>query len=275
MRISGLSEPTGKVRSVLSAETVTETPHFAIQRVACADDRPGWSAPELSTAVQIVLVRRGRFRLDAQGRRVTVDPTTGYLHGAGTEERFSHPAGGDVCTSITFTGDALIAEPWLRAAIDAASPAVRVDARLELAHRLLLRGAGEEGLLDLLMLAVRSEAGERTGDRVPAPGRSELAERAREAIVAGEGADLVGLARLLGTSPSHLSRTFRHHVGMTVSRYRNRVRVSGALAAIEDGETDLAGLAVALGFSDQAHLSRVMRDELGATPGAVRGLLAA
>jgi AraC-like DNA-binding protein len=262
-----------KVRVVLTSEVVADTPHIVIHRVACTDDHAGWSAPEVSQAVQIVLVRRGRFRLDAQGRTVTVDPTTGYLHGPGIEERFAHPAGGDVCTSITFTGDALTAEPWLRSAVDAASPAVRVDARLELAHRRLLRGAGEEGLLDLLTLAVRSAA----GDRAPAPGRSELAERAREAIVAGApgSGDLVGLARLLGTSPSHLSRTFRHHVGMTVSRYRNRVRVSRALAAIEDGATDLAGLAVALGFSDQAHLSRVMRAESGSTPGAVRGLLVA
>ncbi|MBO2448068.1 helix-turn-helix transcriptional regulator [Actinomadura barringtoniae] len=294
---------------MLTSQAVVTSPHYTISRVACADDHTGWSEPEVSNAVQIVLVRRGRFRLDAQGRTVMVDPTTGYLHGPGTEERFAHPAGGDVCTAITFTGDVLTAEPWLRAAIDAASPSVRVDARLELAHRLLLkqtappsrkpapapaactggaepgadagcaRGAGsvgtdevgslDEGLLGLLTLAVRSGV----GARVPGPGRVELAERAREAIVAGEGADLVGLAGLLGTTPSHLSRTFRHHVGMTVSRYRNRVRVSRALAAMEGGERDLAGLAVGLGFSDQAHLSRVMRDELGSTPGVVRGLL--
>lgn len=266
------------VRLVLTMEAVGASPHYAINRVACADDHAGWSEPEVSNAIQIVLVRRGRFRLDSRGRKVTVDPTTGYLHAPGTEERFAHPVGGDVCTSITFTSDALTAEPWLRTAIAAASPAVRVDARLELTHRLLLKqgvafesGDASERLLELLTLAVRSEAGE----RAPAPGRGELAERAREAIVAGEGTDLVALARLLGTTPSHLSRTFRHHVGMTVSRYRNRVRVSRALTAMESGEHDLAGLAVALGFSDQAHLSRVMRAELGSTPGVVRGMLAA
>ena len=265
------------VRPVLTSEAVAASPHYVISRVACADDHAGWSEPEVSNAVQIVLVRRGRFRLDAQGRKVTVDPTTGYLHGLGIEERFAHPAGGDLCTSITFNGEALTAEPWLRAAIETASPSIRVDARLELAHRLLLkrtatRSSGEvsEGLLELLTLAVRSEADE----RAPGPGRAELAERAREAIVAGERGDLVGLAGVLGTTPSHLSRTFRHHVGMTVSRYRNRVRVSRALAAMEGGERDLAGLAAELGFSDQAHLSRVMRDELDSTPAVVRGLLA-
>lgn len=61
---------------------------------------------------------------------------------------------------------------------------------------------------------------------------------------------------------------------MPLSRYRNRVRVSRALTPLEQGETDLAALAVRLGFNDQAHLTRVMRDELGHTPGRVRTLLA-
>ncbi|MEU5877649.1 AraC family transcriptional regulator [Spirillospora sp. NPDC047279] len=268
------------------ARAVVEGPHFRIDTVDCADDHAGWSRPERSVATQIVLVRRGRFRLDSEGRELVADPTTGYLHAPGVEERFAHPAGGDVCTSITLVGDALLAglpEPR--------SPEVRVDARLELAHRLLLRalpfratgaaGAaapGPDSLADslaetvvgLLGLALRDRPDER-----PGPGRGELARRAREAVVADEPGsdDLVGLARSLETSPSHLSRTFRHHVGMTVSRYRNRVRVSRALSRIEEGETDLAALALGLGFSDQAHFGRVMRAELGATPGRVRELL--
>lgn len=60
---------------------------------------------------------------------------------------------------------------------------------------------------------------------------------------------------------------------MTVSRYRNRVRVGRALARIEEGEQDLAGLAAALGFADQAHLTRTMRAELGRPPGHIRRLL--
>ncbi|WP_433515424.1 helix-turn-helix domain-containing protein [Nonomuraea sp. CA-143628] len=47
----------------------------------------------------------------------------------------------------------------------------------------------------------------------------------------------------------------------------NRVRVSRALTYMDQGETDLAALAIRLGFNDQSHLTRVMRDELGHTPG--------
>ncbi|TDC11494.1 AraC family transcriptional regulator [Nonomuraea longispora] len=108
-------------------------------------------------------------------------------------------------------------------------------------------------------------------------GRSEPADRAREAVLADEPGcgNLVALSRRLGTSPSHLSHTFRHHVGMPLGRYRNRVRVSRALTRLDQGETDLAALAAGLGFSDQAHLTRVMRGEPGHTPGRVRALLGA
>ncbi|WP_063713761.1 helix-turn-helix domain-containing protein [Amycolatopsis nigrescens] len=247
--------------------------HFVLRVVECTDDHARWSPPELTSAAQVVLVRRGRFQLDSRGRRVTIDPTTGYLHPPGQETRFAHPAGGDMCTSITLPGDALTAGIEAVRAV-----AVRVDARLELAHRTLLRTgadpdfAGVEALVDLLRLALRRQPGETS-----APGRHDLADRAREAMLADEpgGTSLVALAHLLETSPSHLSRTFRHHVGMTISRYRNRVRISRALQRIDEGETNLAGLTFALGFSDQAHFTRTMRRELGHTPGHVRALLTA
>lgn len=118
-------------------------------------------------------------------------------------------------------------------------------------------------------LAVRREPGER-----PSPGRVELVERAREAILVDDpsSTSLVALADRLGTSPYHLSRTFSHHTGMGLTRYRNRIRVSRALQRLEEGESDLAQLAVVLGFSDQAHLTRTLGRELGQTPHRLRRL---
>jgi AraC-like DNA-binding protein len=249
-----------------------------VHEVFCRDDHTGWSEPEPAGGTQIVLVRRGRFRLDAAGRTLVADPTTGYLQGPGAMQRFAHPAGGDVCTSITLADHALTTDSRLDDAVRSqSSHELRVDARLELAHRLLLRTSGdgdstEEAVLDLLDLALRGWHGRATP---PGPGRADLARQAQEAILSGApaGDSLVPLARSLGTSPSHLSRTFRHHAGMSVSRYRNRVRVSRALTRIEEGQTDLADLAHSLGFSDQAHFTRVLRTELGHTPHQVRTLL--
>lgn len=249
-----------------------EGPYYAIRVVDCSDDHRSWSPPEVATATQLVLVRRGRFHLRARGLRTTVDPTSGYLLPSGHEARFSHPAGGDTCTSIILSG-----ESFSDGVDRPATPAVRVDARLELAHRLLLRDhedhgfAGLEALLHLVQLAARREP-----DETPPPGRHALADRARDAILADEPSSnsLVALAGLLQTSPAHLSRTFGHHVGMSVSRYRNRVLISRALQRLDEGATDIAGLAVSLGFSDQAHFTRTMRRELGHTPRQVRTLLA-
>lgn len=259
---------------MLSFREVAAGPGYVVRSVACADDHPGWSDPEDAADAQIVLVRRGRFRRAARGRVFTVDPTVGYLHAPGVMERFAHPAGGDVCTSVTLTGDALTTGSWLHDAVRAGQQAVRVTARLELAHRMVARSgadpgyAGAEAVLQLLAQAVDAVPDE------PWP-HAGVAERAREALVADEtaAADLVGLATLLGTSPWYLSRTFRRHTGTTISRYRNRLRVSRALQRFESGATNLSTLATDLGFSDQSHFTRTVRRELGHTPGHLRALL--
>ena len=245
------------------------TPDFGVHVVACAERHRHWSTPEASGTAGVVLPQRGMFRLLSDGQGQTVDPTTGYLQTPGREQRFAHPAGGDLCTYIT------VREPLWDAVVGAEAPAapIHVDGRVELAHRLLLRSEHDaadavERLVHALTVAARPR-----WSGVP-PGHADLADRARQAILAEdpESADLVRLARALGVSPSHLSRTFRGHVGMTVSRYRNRTRISRVLARFEEGETDLARLALTVGFADQAHLSRAVRVELGDSPARVRRL---
>ncbi|WP_189033541.1 helix-turn-helix domain-containing protein [Nocardia rhizosphaerihabitans] len=51
------------------------------------------------------------------------------------------------------------------------------------------------------------------------------------------------------------------------------MRVGQALDRITDGETSLADLAAHLGFADQAHLTRTVREHLGHTPTALHRLL--
>ncbi|GLW98503.1 helix-turn-helix domain-containing protein [Microtetraspora sp. NBRC 16547] len=238
---------------------------FAVRVVTCADTGPGWSPPRPIDVHQIVFVRSGGFRVHSDGERLTADPSLGYLLIPGRDHRVSHPMGGDVCTTIA-VGERLWHEVTGGRPVRAGVP---VDGRLELAHRLLLCGADPEPLVLRALEIVAA---------VPAvQGRPELAALAREAVLSGdpEAADQVRLARALGVSPGHLSRTFRFHCGMTFSRYRNRVRVSRALAGIEEGETDLARLAAELGFADQAHMARTVRRETGCPPGRVRALFAA
>lgn len=256
--------------NVHTMRTVVEAPHCTVRAVGCRADLTGWSDPEEATSTQLVLVLQGRFRIQIDGRRSTLDSTTGYIHRTGDEVSFAHPAGGDVCTSITIPSD--FATTTIG---EGASAAVRVDSRLELAHRLLLRSGDDpdytatEAIIALLQLTLRHQPNESSP-----PGRYELADSAREAMLANEqqATSLIGLADLLQTTPAHLSRTFRHHIGMSLSRYRNRVRISRALECLSNGETDLADLAAMVGFSDQSHLTRTMHREIGSTPTRIRRL---
>jgi AraC-like DNA-binding protein len=251
-------------------------PDLAVRAVTCDEHHDGWSAPEPRDGHGLVLVRRGRFRRSVDGVAADHDPTLAYLGAPGTEERFAHPVGGDVCTWVSLSPDR-----WRELAGDAgrlSRSTIYVDARLDLAHRRLLAAArgGDadyaipEELLRLLGLAVRQvvagPAATTTGGVVGA---------ARAAITDGHPAsgDLTSLAGLLGVSPYRLSRAFTRELGVSVTRYRNRVRVGRALDRIEQGEAHLARLAADLGFADQAHLCRTVREHLGDTPTALRRLL--
>ncbi|NUP21532.1 MAG: helix-turn-helix transcriptional regulator [Streptomyces sp.] len=111
----------------------------------------------------------------------------------------------------------------------------------------------------------------------PSSGRElpSLVDAAREVIAADHPAagGLLSLAELLAVSPFQLSRAFTRELGISLTHYRNRVRVSRALERLESGEPSLATLAADLGFADQAHLTRTIRRHVGHTPTAVRRLL--
>lgn len=277
-----------------TAELLAGHPEFAIRVVRCRDDHTGWSAAEPVAGFGMVLVRTGAFRRTSRVGELLADRTVGYRSVPGDEERFAHPAGGDVCTSIQVT-----AGLWEGAA---AGGPVYVDARLELEHRLLLRAArsgdldhaAAERLVRLLATAASRASGPSTGRStvalpaatrggppgaaVPAaaPADRRTVEAAREAVTTGHpaAAGLLPLARLLGVSPYRLSRTFQRQVGVPLTRFRNRVRVAEALDRLEQGEPSLARLAADLGFADQAHLTRTVRAHLGHTPAGLRRLLA-
>jgi len=260
------------VRRVLSAVRVAAVPGLDISAVTCGQHHAGWSPPEEQPDYRVVLVRRGRFRRRVGGQAADLDPSVGYVGLPGDEEHFAHPAGGDVCTSVrlrpalwhTLTGGA-----------DPSGRTVYVDAHLDLAHRRLLRAAraGDaeyavvERLVVLLSAAVRAAP---PGSLSPAD--RALALAARDAIRADDpaAAGLLPLAALLGVSPFRLSRAFTRQLGVSLTRYRNRVRVERALDRLEAGADDLAALAADLGFTDQSHLCRTMRQHVGEPPSAVR-----
>lgn len=254
---------------MLCALPLAVRPDFTVTTVTCHADHTRWSAPEACGDRRLVLVRRGRFRRWADGVDADLDPTLGYLGAPGEEERFAHPAGGDVCTSVS-----VAPELWEG---PTAARSVYIDARVDLAHRRLLHAAVagdiDYALTEELLGLVAAAAAWPTP--LPRPADQALVAAAREAILTGapEAAGLRSLAGLLRVSPYRLSRVFSQNMGVSLTHYRNRVRVGHAIDRLTGGETGLASLAADLGFADQAHLTRTIREHLGHTPTVLRRLL--
>ena len=222
----------------------------------------GWEDPILTQRHQLLLVRSGAFRFRSNDTEALADPTLGWASEPGCEVQTGLLPCGDVCTVIDVSPELWRPFP---------GRLVRVDARTEIAHRRLLR-AIRTGDMDYA--AVEALSGLLAG---PVESRTATSpvEAACEAILTDHPAasGLIPLARYLETSPFTLSRAFHRQTGLSLTRYRNRIRVSRALHRLEEGDRDLAGLAADLGFADQAHLTRTMREHTGYAPGHLRTLL--
>nr|WP_272890588.1 AraC family transcriptional regulator [Stutzerimonas stutzeri] len=70
-------------------------------------------------------------------------------------------------------------------------------------------------------------------------------------------------------SPSYLIRTFKQHYGMTPHAYLLNRRIQRSQHWLRQG-LDLAEVALAAGFADQAHFQRTFKRQLAATPGQYR-----
>lgn len=264
--LAELSDPARTVRAVLSVAALATRPDVTVSAVVCREHHRRWSDAEVPGEHRLVLVRSGRFRRTSPHGSIDLDPTLGYLSQPGVEERFAHPAGGDVCTSIS-----VAPARWAALCRADVREDFYVDARADLAHRRLLASSADpdyalvERLLALLSATVGLLPAGSTSDRA-------LVATAREAILADEPAarGLFSLADHLAVSPYRLSRAFPRELGVSVTRYRNRVRVGRAVERLEQGERNLARLAADLGFADQAHLTRTVREHTGHTPGGIR-----
>lgn len=82
------------------------------------------------------------------------------------------------------------------------------------------------------------------------------------------------LALLAGVHPVHLARVFQHIHGCGVVEFVQRARVRAAAKWLAGRRLSTGEIAVACGFFDQSHLTRVFRRELGITPARYRRLVA-
>ncbi|SDL73371.1 helix-turn-helix domain-containing protein [Nonomuraea jiangxiensis] len=235
---------------------------FVVEQVRFDAVDEEWSAPEASGEYRLMFVWQGAFLARVDGREMRADPTMAYLTAPGQEHSIAHRVGSpDVCTALRCAGSFFDTPPqggWFP-----------VTGAMAVAHRMLTAGLADpaEALGTLLHAHPAGTGG--------GGARAALAERARRLLSEDPALSLRALAGSLSCSPYHLSRVFHRELGLTMAAYRNRVRVLRAVAALEAGARDLAGLATELGFADQAHLTRTVRAECGTPPAGLRKILQA
>lgn len=78
------------------------------------------------------------------------------------------------------------------------------------------------------------------------------------------------IANEVGVHPFHLSRVFRNVQRQTIGEYVQKLRVDYACKQLAQPDSDLASVALASGFADQSHFTRVFKNVTGMTPGAFR-----
>lgn len=82
--------------------------------------------------------------------------------------------------------------------------------------------------------------------------------------------DLKILADACGLSPTHFAKAFKRTVGMPPHRWLLKQRVERACVLLTHSNEPLEAIALACGFSDQSHMTRVFSQAIGTPPGAWR-----
>ncbi|MEV6965924.1 AraC family transcriptional regulator [Hamadaea sp. NPDC051192] len=246
--------------------------------VVCRMRNVGFFGTQPVGVYTVILVSGGGFLHRVHREESFVDTMSAVVVRPGDQLTVAHPAGFDDRSTVLQYAE----EPYL----DLAPGARQVSDDLFLRHRALV-AACRRGLdpvelaerIDLLVhaLAAPERSARRDGRTMRFGTRQvhrRMVDRTVEAL--GDGGYRRGLdelATIAGASRHHLSRVFQAVTGMTVTAYRNRLRVRAVLADIQQGAPNLRELAHAYGFADQAHLIRVVRGQFGRTPGEIRRLL--
>jgi AraC family transcriptional regulator len=131
---------------------------------------------------------------------------------------------------------------------------------------------------DLIMQATGRHVASRYADLMfaePSPGgnlsRNEES-RAKELLLdrIGGNVSLDEVAAECGISTDHFSRTFKWATGLPPYRWLTLQRIERAKSMLQNSEDSLVEIALACGFANQSHFTRVFSREVGLSPGQWR-----
>jgi AraC-like DNA-binding protein len=260
-----------------------ETPNILVGGWQCSTGV--LNEAEVAVHHEIWLQRQGARSLRIGDRRILADSRTAVFHNA-REEFQAHAAvvQHQRSTVVLVGGD--VVRALLEGRERFQRSAVPVTPAASLAHLRLLRRLGsgdaspleiEERTLTLLGLLMQPGSGavhpaERSGTGYRGRAQRELVEAACHVIALrfGEKLLLDDIARAVGSSPFHLSRLFRHQLGVPIHRYLLQIRLRAALDRMADSDDGLSRLALDVGFSSHSHFTTAFRREFGRAPGRLR-----
>jgi AraC family transcriptional regulator len=211
--------------------------------------------------------RYGRLDLRHRGRSVAFRPA-GMTH----QDRILSPGTHVFLIEIDKAWDSRIREcaaGWTPEPTACEGDASWLAARLLDALRLSVECSPllVEGIVyDLLLNAARTSTGEDT--------RSPRWLGVAIDLIHAEFAESLGLERIaseVNVHPAYLSRVFRRVRGESIGHYVNRLRVRYAgVELTKDPSIPLCDVALAAGFADQSHFTKIFKQITGVTPGAFR-----
>jgi AraC family transcriptional regulator len=118
--------------------------------------------------------------------------------------------------------------------------------------------------LTLELLAETLRLASSIPERKPPPWLKKVREILHDDLAAPGSLDVI--ADSVGVHPAHLARVFRQFLGCTVGDYLRQLRAEFACRLLITSETPLVEIALAAGYADQSHFSRMIRRHTGVSP---------
>ena len=224
---------------------------------------------------RFVLVLQGTITEMLGGDTNTYGPSTLLFRCADAPHSYAVSMAGATCLVVD-VDDGWYARARQHAPVLAQSAGFRSGFVVHLAHRLYgefrLRDEVSRLAIESLALGVLAEASRRAaraGERAAMPLWLQRARALVEQHFA-EPLPLAAVAGRVGVHPVHLARTFRRCYHTTFASYVRHLRVEFARRELAGSAASLSDIAIAAGFCDQSHFSRLFKRHTGLSPAEYR-----
>jgi len=231
--------------------------------------------PHANDRATIIAVLRGDYVETLGGRSERHSPGSLILRPAGEVHSNSIGSRGAGCLLVEVTAERLEALGDHRRLFDrplATPPGLSTATALRATRELSQLDDASPLILESLALELMAHTLRQDPPVRSRPEPTWLAH-VRELLDTEDGCTtLAAVARRVGFHAVYLARAFRSHFGCSIGEYVRRRRVARACDRLAS-DAPLSEIALASGFHDQSHFSRVFRRYTAMSPGAYRRAL--